>query len=307
MKQRLVVIVGPTGVGKTALAVRIAREIGGEVVSADSRLFYRGLDIGTAKPTTTEQQGVPHHLIDILAAGERFSLAQFLRVAQKAIAEIAARRKLPVLVGGTGQYVWALLEGWEVPEIEPDTTLRRELENQVATEGVGPVYERLVAADVASAASVDRFNPRRVVRALERVLSGRTGATRAKQTESPYDALVIGLTTSRPELYASIDRRIDKMICAGWVDEVKKLLAAGVSLSEPAMTGIGYREIAAAIAGEITLEEAIAAAKRSTRRLIRHQYNWFKLSDPRIRWVESAGADDAVTLTGAWLNTPLNN
>ncbi len=284
---RLVAVVGPTATGKSALAVDIALQFDGEVINADSRLFYRGLDIGTAKPSAAEERGVPHHLIDILGPYESFSLASFLDLARAVISDVTGRGRLPVLVGGAGQYVWGLLEGWDVPRVPPNAELRADLERGVQERGVESLYKRLVSLNPEAAASVDSRNPRRVARALEMALSEQPVVRPRKAAAPPYDALVIGLTMPRPSLYARVDRRIDRMVAAGWVDEVRSLLARGAYRDAPAMTGIGYREIASHLAGEMTLEEAVAAARKATRRLIRHQYNWFKLSDPRILWLDA--------------------
>ena len=306
-KTKLAAVVGPTATGKSALAVEIALAFSGEVINADSRLFYRGFDIGTAKPTQEERRGVPHHLVDGLGPDETFSLAGFLDAARAAELDITGRGKLPVLVGGTGQYVWGLLEGWEAPRVPPDPVLRRALEHEAREKGVEALFARLEQASPASAASVDRRNPRRVIRALERAAAGPGAASRPKKAAAPpFDALVIGLTLPRHELYARIDRRIDAMAAAGWADEVRRLLASGVSRDCPVMSSIGYRGMAAYVSGEISLEEAIAAARKDTRRLVRHQYNWFKLSDPRILWLEGGeGAEEqAAHVIRAWLSRP---
>ena len=290
---KIIAVVGPTATGKSALAVDLALEFCGEVVNADSRLFYRGFDIGTAKPGAGERRGVPHHLIDILGPHESFSLASFLDAARDAIAGIPPRGRLPFVAGGTGQYVWGLLEGWDVPRVPPDAVLRRSLEQEAASSGVEALYERLRQADPEAAAKVDRRNPRRLIRAIERAAAAGKSDGHARPGKAaipPFDALVIGLTLPRPELYERIDRRIDAMVAAGWADEVRKLLGAGVPRDASAMSSIGYREMAAHVAGEMTLEDAAAAAKRATRRLVRHQYNWFKLDDPRIVWL-AAGPD----------------
>jgi tRNA dimethylallyltransferase len=303
-RQRLLAIVGPTAAGKSALAVTLALEFGGEVVNADSRLFYRGLDIGTAKPALAERRGVPHHLIDVLAPSDRYSLASFLDAARAAISGIASRGRLPILAGGTGQYTWALLEGWAVLPVAPDAALRSELEALYAASGAPALLDRLRRLDPDAAARVDPLNPRRLVRAIEKasVPAGRsTGPARA--AEPPYDSLVLGLTVPRPALYARIDARVQSMLEAGWLDEVRTLLAAGVPRESPAMSSIGYRELAAHLAGEMSLEDAVVGAKRATRQLVRRQYNWFKPSDPRIAWLDAvpgveAGAARAVS---AWL------
>jgi tRNA dimethylallyltransferase len=277
-------------VGKTVLAVKLALTFGGEVINADSRLFYRGFDIGTAKPSVEDRSGVPHHLMDFLDPDESFSLASFLDTARAAVSGITARGRLPILTGGTGQYVWGLVEGWEVPRVPPDPALRRKLEQELAEQGVTALYARLRETNPEAAAAVDARNPRRVMRALERSLAGAEGpALPRKAAEPPFDAFIIGLTLPRRALYERIDRRIDAMVSAGWADEVRRLLSSGTPRAASAMSSIGYREMASQIAGEMTLDEAVAAAKRATRRLVRHQYNWFKLSDPRIYWLEAGG------------------
>lgn len=293
-------MVGPTAAGKTDVGVEIARAFGGEVVNADSRLFCRGFDIGTAKPSTTERKGVPHHLIDILEPGETLGLRAYLDLASATIAAIAGREKLPVVVGGTGQYLWGLLEGWDVSRLPPDAAFRASLEREAAEHGAGVLAERLKREDPEAAARIDSRNVRRVIRALElaRARQARRSASQAagelrggakKASRPPYDALVIGLTLPREELYRRIDERIDRMFAAGWADEVKRLLDNGVAPGAPCMGGIGYPAVVAALKGEIPLVEAVRRAKHDTRRLVRHQYNWFRLSDPRIHWLD-AGA-----------------
>lgn len=290
---KIIAVVGPTATGKSALAVDLALEFGGEVVNADSRLFYQGFDIGTARPEVRERRGVPHHLMDVLAPDGSFSLAAFLDAARAAITGISARGRLPIVAGGTGQYVWGLLEGWEVPRVPPDAALRRSLEEEAAKSGVEALYERLRQADPEAAAKVDRQNPRRVIRAIERAAAeghGSDNPRAVKAAAPPYDALVIGLTLPRPQLYQRIDSRIHGMVAAGWEDEVRRLMASGVSRDAIPMSSIGYREMAAHVTGEMTVEYAMAAAKKATRQLVRRQYNWFKLNDPRILWL-AAGPD----------------
>ncbi len=285
-RQPLLVIVGPTAVGKTALSLCLAEHLEGEVVSADSRLFYRGMDIGTAKPTPQEQARVPHHLIDIADPDDTVGLARFLRLARAAIADIHARGRLPIVVGGTGQYVRALVEGWAPPAVPPDPALRAELEEQARQEGLEPLLARLAALDPQAAARVDPRNPRRVVRALEVAL--RAGPTGPGRTPPPYDTLQIGLTMERSALYARADARLEKMVRAGLVEEIRRLLEAGYGWDLPAMSALNYRQFRPYFEGQATLEEVLAQIRRDTRRFIRHQYNWFRLSDPRIRWFDAA-------------------
>ncbi len=280
----LLVIVGPTAVGKTALSLYLAEHLQGEIVSADSRLFYRGMDIGTAKPTPEERARIPHHLIDIADPDETVGLAMFLRLAQAAIADIHARGRLPIVVGGTGQYVRALVEGWTPPAVPPDPALRAELEEQARREGPQALHARLAALDPEAAARTDPRNVRRVVRALEVVL--RAGPVGSGRTPPPYVVLQIGLTMERTALYARADARLEAMVQAGLVEEIRGLLEKGYGWNLPAMSALGYIQFRPYFEGQATLEEVLAQIRRDTRRFIRHQYNWFRLSDPRIRWFD---------------------
>ncbi len=300
----LVAMVGPTAVGKTERAITLARRLDGEIVSADSRLLYRGMDIGTAKPTPEQRALVPHHLIDVAEPEDVWSLARFRAAALEAIQSIQERGRLPFLVGGTGQYVTAILEGWSPPPRPPDERLRRNLERYAAEHGALALHARLQAVDPEAAAAIDPRNVRRVARALE--VFETTGAplskARARQPP-PFDALRIGLTLPRPELYARIDVRIEEMLDSGLVDEVRRLLGRGLSPTAPALSAIGYREIVLYLGGEIDLEEAARRMRRATRQFVRRQANWFKASDPRIHWFESRpGVEDSMErLVRRWL------
>jgi len=301
----LVVILGPTAVGKTGLAIQIALTIDGEIVSADSRQVYRYMDIGTAKPSPQELATVPHHLIDIVTPDRAFTLAEYQRAAYQAIADILARDKVPLLVGGTGQYLTAIIEGWSIPEVPPDPALRAELEDFAATHGARALHDRLRAADPAAAARIDYRNVRRVIRALEVWL--RTGTPiSALQRKSPpaYRILQIGLTRPRSELYARIDARIEEMIAAGLEDEVRALLQAGYTWECPALSGLGYAQWQPYLAGEITLEQVIQAIQRETRAYARRQYTWFRGHDTGICWFDlSQTAPEAVIETvRRWLS-----
>jgi tRNA dimethylallyltransferase len=282
----LLVLLGPTAVGKTALSLYLAEHLQGEVVSADSRLFYRGMDIGTAKPTGEERARVPHHLIDIANPDDTVGLARFLRLAQAAIADLHARSRLPIVVGGTGQYVRALVEGWIPPAVPPDPGLRAELEEQARREGLEALLARLAALDPQAAARVDPRNPRRVVRALEVAL--RAGPAEPGRIPPPYDVFQIGLTMERSALYARADARLQEMVRAGLVEEIRGLLEAGYGWDLPTMSALNYRQFRPYFEGQATLEEVLAQIRRDTRRFIRHQYNWFRLGDPRIRWFDAA-------------------
>jgi tRNA dimethylallyltransferase len=284
-KQHLILIIGPTAVGKTELAMELAERLNGEIVSADSRLFYRGMDIGTAKPTREEQNRVPHHLIDIAEPDDILSLAVFQQKAREAIADIHTRNKIPFLVGGTGQYIRAVTEGWTPPEVTPDARLRGELEKMKDKNGVYWLYEKLRELDPGAADKIDPRNYRRTIRALEVILTtGRRFSEQRGQSESPYSPITIGLSRPRAELYERVDQRIEIMFARGFLEEVRNLLAKGYSPSLPSMSAIGYREGVRVINGEQSEEQAKAEMRRITRVFVRRQANWFKESDPNIRW-----------------------
>ncbi len=282
-KPPLILIVGPTAVGKTELAIQLAEKLNGEITSADSRLFYRGMDIGTAKPSQEELARVPHYLIDIVNPDETLSLAIFQEKAKDIIADIHARGKLPFLVGGTGQYIRAVTEGWTPPEVTADEKLRAELEKKDKEW----LHARLQLLDPEAAAKIDARNVRRTVRALEVILTtGRKFSEQRGQVESPYQLITIGLTRPRPELYQRVDERIDLMFANGLIDEVKGLLNAprGYSPTLPSMSAIGYRECVSVVKGLLTEEQAKVEMRRVTRIFVRRQANWFKESDPNIMW-----------------------
>ncbi len=283
----LIVIVGPTGVGKTAVAVELAPGIGGEIVSADSRQIYRYMDIGTAKPTAEERARAPHHLLDVVDPDRTLTLAEYQALAYAALQDITARGRVPMLVGGTGLYVRAVAEGWSIPRVAPDPALREALLERAEREGSESLYAELRAVDAAAAERIDPRNVRRLVRALEVYhTTGRPFSEQRRRRPPPYDQLWIGLTMPRAELYRRADARIERMIEAGWVDEVRGLLARGYMPELPAFSALGYREIAAYVQGRLTLDEAVALIKRSTRNFIRHQYAWFRASDPRLHWFD---------------------
>lgn len=282
---------GPTAAGKSSLALWLSRRLGGEIVSADSRQIYRGLDIGTDKPTEEQRRRIPHHLVDIVEADRTFTLAQYLDEARRVIRDIQARGNLPFLAGGTGLYVRAVLEGFEVPRVSPDPALRQRLERVAERGGPGALARRLLALDRESVWSVDLRNPRRLIRALE--VQQATGepisAARGKRPP-PYDVLQIGLTMDRRTLYRRIDARVDRMMERDLVAEVQRLAGKGYGWGLPALSGIGYKQLGRYLRGETGLADAVADIKAATHRLARQQYAWFRLDDPAILWFDASAS-----------------
>jgi len=292
--KRLVAVIGPTGIGKSRLALHLANAFDGEIVSADSRQVYRFMDIGTAKPAPRELSLVPHHLVDFINPDEDFSLGQYLRLARQAIEDIFERVRQPFLVGGTGLYVKAVLEGWQVPEVSPDRDFRYNREKSASEGNIDVLYEELVAADPDAAAKIDRRNVRRVIRALEvHARAGTAFSQLGRKITPAFSQLIIGLTTDRAELYRIVDRRADDMFAIGLVREVENLQKMGYSPGLPSMSGIGYKQVGQYLKGELTLEEATQKMKTETHRFIRHQYAWFRLDDQRINWFDIKSQPEA--------------
>lgn len=284
------VITGPTATGKTAVSIALAERLarGAEIVSADSMMVYRGMDIGTAKPARAEMRGVPHHLIDVVDPDEPFSVARYRELAEAAIGEILGRGRLPLLVGGTGFYIRAVLDEYHFTT-PPDEGLRRELAEAARRHGPEWLHARLAEIDPVRAAAIDPRNVRRVIRALE--IYRKTGrppssfAPRQAEDRTRYRARIFGLFMERERLYRRIEERVDAMLEAGLVAEVQRLLDRGYSRDLPSMKGLGYKEIAAYLAKEISYDEAVALLKRNTRRFAKRQFTWFK-ADPRIHWID---------------------
>jgi tRNA dimethylallyltransferase len=287
----LAVLCGPTAVGKSEVAVPLAERLGAEIVCADSRTVYRRMDIGTAKPPAALRRRVPHHLIDVVEPGEPFTLADYQRLATRVIAEIQARGRLPLVVGGTGLYIRAITDRLVIPAVAPDRSLRARLEAEERERGPGHLHARLAALDPLAAARIHPRNLRRLIRALEvTMLSGRPISQQQGSGASSGPLAVVGLTMERGALYRRIDARVDAQLAAGLVDEVRGLLASGVPADAPAMQGLGYREIAGWLAGAYDFAEAVRLLKRNTRRFAKRQLTWFR-RDPRIVWVLTAGDD----------------
>ncbi len=282
----LVVIVGPTAAGKSARAMDLAPRLGGEIISADSRHIYRRMDIGTNKPSLHDRIIVPHHLIDIREPHEHFSLGEYARLARAAIQDVRARGKVPMLVGGTGQYVRALLEGWQVPEVPPREEVRQRWLAYAAERGIEALRAELLARDPAALETIDPRNIRRVVRALE-VMEATGERWSDLQRREPMDlsrAQIEVVNLPRPELYARADARLLAMVEQGWLDEVRALLAGldgrGIAAEAlPSMSALGYRQMIDVARGRLTLDEAVAAIKHDTRRFIRAQDTWFRKYD----------------------------
>ena len=285
----MIAIVGPTAVGKSELALHLAQYFPIEIISADSRQVYRYMDIGTNKPTSAERASVPHHVIDVVEPDEDFSLAMYHQLAIEAMKAIQQKGKLPLLVGGSGLYVWSLVEGWKIPQVPPNQKLRRQLEAKAEQEDSQSLYRELQEIDPMAAAKINPSNIRRIIRALEIYHTTGQPPSKLQRKEAPgFPVLLIGLTRERSELYRKIDWRVDKMIQRGLVEEVEQLLKKGYSPSLPSMSGIGYKQIGQFLRGEMTLPEAIDKIKYETHRLVRHQYAWFRLGDSRIHWFDTS-------------------
>jgi tRNA dimethylallyltransferase len=280
---KLIAIVGPTASGKTALALALAKKFDGEIVSADSRQVYRGMNIGTAKPTKAERCAVPHHLVDIKDPDEEYSVAEYKRDAMAAIREIAERGRLPILIGGTGLYIKTIVENLDIPKVVANDALRAKIENEIKTEGLAAVFKKLVALDPEAAYIVDPKNPRRVVRALEVALTtGRPFTAQRTKNEPLFDVLMIGIDPPPHTLRKRIDVRIDRMMRAGLVKEVRGLVKR-YGAECKAFDAIGYREIIAALHGSGTVAEAAARMETNTWRYAKRQITWFK-KDGAVAW-----------------------
>jgi tRNA dimethylallyltransferase len=296
-RQTLITIVGPTGVGKTAVAIELAEHLNGEIVSADSRQIYRGLDIGTGKPTPDQLIRARHHLIDRVAPDQVYTLAEYQADAYAAIDDIFARGQQPLLVGGTGLYVRAVTEGLHIPAVPPNAALRAQLEDRAVREGGLQLYEELQQVDPEAAAKIDPRNVRRTIRALEVYLStGQKFSAAGKSAAPPFAVRRLGLTLPRDELYRRVDARVDQMIACGWLDEVRAL-AAKYDWRLPALSSLGYPQMGAVLRGELALDDAAREIKHHTHRFIRHQYAWFRPGDPDITWFDAGqvGVSDILT------------
>lgn len=294
IKKPLVILTGPTAVGKTALSIALAKAIGGEIISADSMQVYRHMDIGSAKITSEEMAGVPHHLIDVLEPAQEFNVVVFQKLAKQAAGEIYSRGHIPILVGGTGFYIQALLYDIDFTENDEDTALRQFLEEQARREGPEALYERLRAVDPESCESIHAHNIKRVIRAIE--FYEKTGKKisehnrEQRQNASPYNFAYFVLTDSRDRIYQRINERVDLMMAHGLVEEVRALRESGCHRDMVSMQGLGYKEILSALEGEISMEEAVYLIKRDTRHFAKRQLTWFR-REKEVTWIDKTAFD----------------
>ncbi|ASA22004.1 tRNA (adenosine(37)-N6)-dimethylallyltransferase MiaA [Paenibacillus donghaensis] len=293
-RARVLVLLGPTAVGKTRLSLELAAACGAEIISGDSMQVYRGMNIGTAKITPAEMNGIPHHLIDIHDPEDAYSAAEFQEQGTRLIEEITGRGKLPFIVGGTGLYIESLCYGFQFSEAVADEAFRKEQDAYAEEHGALALHARLEAVDPVSAARLHPNDRRRIIRALEIYHQTHTtlSESHAGQTkESPYDLCLIGLTMDRKILYKRIEDRIDQMMAEGLLAEVKGLLDRGYSRTLVSMQGLGYKELAAHLAGELTLAEAVILLKRDTRRFAKRQLSWFRHMK-EIEWIDVEGEEN---------------
>ncbi len=295
MNNKLAIIAGPTAVGKTKISVELAKRISGEIISADSMQVYRGMDIGTAKVTPEETCGIPHHLIDILDPTEDFNVVEFAKRAKEAILSIQQRDRIPILVGGTGFYIQAVLYDIDFTENDNDMSFRHALEEEAKEKGPLALHERLASVDPEAAKAIHPNNVKRVIRALEFYEKSRLKISdhnrEQSEKESPYDYKYFALTNDRAKIYENIEKRIDIMLDQGLVDEVRALLERGVSRDRVSMQGLGYKEIAAYLDNEISFEESVYILKRDTRHFAKRQLTWLK-REPDVIWFDKSGLTD---------------
>lgn len=290
MKKRpLIILTGPTAVGKTAASIGLAKAVGGEIISADSMQVYRQMDIGSAKITKDEMQGIPHYLVDVLEPEEAFNVVRFQELAKEAMEEIFRNGHIPIVVGGTGFYIQALLYDIDFTENDSDLSFREELEKKAGEEGAESLHALLEKADPQAAAQIHPHNVKRVIRALE--FNRKTGQKisehneKERQKESPYNFAYFVLTDDRKALYERIDRRVDKMMEQGLLEEVRRLKDRGLPRDSVSMQGLGYKELFAYLEGEYPLEEAVRIIKRDTRHFAKRQLTWFR-RERDVVWID---------------------
>ncbi|NJP04507.1 MAG: tRNA (adenosine(37)-N6)-dimethylallyltransferase MiaA [Chloroflexaceae bacterium] len=279
----LIALVGATAVGKTALAIELARRFQGEIISADSRQIYRKMDIGTAKPTDAEQAAARHHLLDLVEPDEAFSLATYQEHAQQTLIDIVARGRLPLLVGGTGQYLAAMLEGWSIPKVAPQPELRTQLLQQAENDGAPALYAQLAAVDPQAAARIEPTNVRRIIRALEvYYVTGQPISAQQRRQTPPYRMLTLHLSMPRADLYQRIDARVEAMMTRGLLGEVQSLQEQGYGWHLPALSSLGYVQFRPYLEGNSNLEDSVQRLKYDTHAFARRQETWFRRFSDRI-------------------------
>ena len=289
MADPVVAVLGPTAAGKSELALRLAGELGGEIINADSMQLYRGMDIGTAKLTVAQRQGVPHHLLDVWDVRYPANVAEYQQLAREAIAGVTARGRVPILVGGSGLYLRAALDDLNFPGTDP--ALRERLEAELAAQGAAELHARLATLDPGAAAGILPSNGRRIVRALEVIeLTGRPFTATLPDYGASIPAVQLGLRPAREELDRRIETRVDQMWAAGFEAEVRRLEQAGLRQGRTASRALGYQQLLRHLAGEWTLDQARAETVRATRRFARRQESWFR-RDPRITWLDAPAPD----------------
>jgi len=292
------VLCGPTAVGKTALAVALAERFGAEIICADSRTIYRGMDIGTAKPDAALRARIKHHLVDVAEPSDVFTVADFQRLASGVIRDIRARGRVPLLVGGTGLYIRAVVDDLALPRVAPDHELRSRLSAEDAADP-GALHRRLTRLDPTAASRIHPANVRRVVRALEVIdATERPISEQQRRGGRPLRAAMLGLTAERSELYRRIDARVDAQFASGLVDETRRLLSLGIPSTAPSLQALGYREVSGWMQGAYAYEDAVRLLKRNARRYAKRQLTWFR-RDPRIRWIDVTGLTEEALLARA--------
>lgn len=281
MKKKIIVILGPTASGKSSLAVRLAKKIKGEVISADSRQVYRGMDLGTGKITKEEMKGIPHYCIDVASPKKRFTVAQFKKQAEKAIKKILKKNKIPVICGGTGFYIQAVIDGIIIPQVKPDWKLRKKLGKKSTKE----LYGLLKKMDPKRSENIDKFNPRRLIRAIEIVKKTKKAVPGLKFKPIPYPVLMIGFKKEEKRLKKLIEKRLLKRLGGGMIDEVKKLRKSGISWKKLEEFGLEYRYVAKYLQKKMTYQEMINILQKDIEHYAKRQMTWFK-RDKRIHWIK---------------------
>lgn len=298
-EKKIISIVGPTASGKSDLAISIAEKYKLSIINSDSKLLYKGLNIGTAKPSIEELNKTKHYMVNILQPDESSNLLWFLENCRRIIEKLDS---VPILVGGSGQYTWGILEGWDPPQIEPDFKLRQKLEQEISDLGINQVIEKY-SKIYPLFENKDLENPRRLIRIIERYKSGYTDSPRRRIKNNNLESLILGIKIDRERTDMLIKSRIKKMIDFGWIEEVNQLLKNGIKKSSPAMSSIGYKEVVSYIEGEYDKNQLEEKIFISTRKLMRHQDNWFKKSDKRIKWIDFDNSFDlADNIISEWLS-----